>query len=132
MILADTGFLVGAISEDDQYHRRCIEIAATLPPRCITTWPCLTEALYLLGNSFAQEKLQKQIEIGVLHLHEPTREDALRSFQLMRTYADTPMDFADATLVVAAEVTNITRILTFDHHFFAYRIHDTTPFELLL
>lgn len=40
------------------------------------------------------------------------------------------MDFADASLVVAAEVLNITRILTLDRHFFAYRINGKTPFEV--
>jgi len=41
------------------------------------------------------------------------------------------MDFADASLVVAAEVSNITRILTFDGHFYAYRIHNKVPFAVL-
>ncbi len=131
MMLADTCFLVGAISQAVQYHNRCIEIAMTIPARYIAAWSCLTEALYLLGIPPAQEKLQKQIELGILQLYEPTYEDALRAFQLMRIYSYTPTDFANATLVVAAEVLNITGILTFDHHFYAYRIHDTTPFEVL-
>ncbi|HZO91951.1 MAG TPA: hypothetical protein VFB38_26780 [Chthonomonadaceae bacterium] len=67
----------------------------------------------------------------MLNLYEPARQDALRACALMRKYADTPMDFADASLVVAAEVLNLTRILTLDGHFFAYRIHDRTPFEVL-
>jgi hypothetical protein len=131
MILADTGFLVGVISEDDQHHRRSIEIAATIPPRYITTWPCLTEALYLLGIPPAQERLRRQIEAGILHLYEPNHRDALRAFELMRRYADAPMDFADASMVVAAEVLDITRILTFDRHFYAYRINGNTSFEVL-
>ena len=131
MILVDTGFLVGAISEDDQYHRRCIEISATIPPRYITTWSCVTEAMHLLGIPPAQEKLRLQIEAGILLLYETTNADALRACSLMRRYIDAPMDFADASLVVSAEVLNITRILTFDRHFHAYRINDTTPFEVV-
>ncbi len=60
-----------------------------------------------------------------------TQEDATRACQLMRTYADAPMDFADASLVVAAEAVNITRVLTLDGHFYAYRINQKTPFEVL-
>ncbi len=131
MILADTSFVVGAISEDDQYHRRCLEIAAKMPPRYITTWPCITEAVYLIGHPIAQEKLRQQIEQGILTLHVATQEHAIRACELMRQYANFPMDFADASLVVAAEVLNITRILTLDRHFYAYRIHGTTPFEVL-
>lgn len=41
------------------------------------------------------------------------------------------MDFADASLGVAAEALNLTRILTFDRHFYAYQIHGSTPFEVL-
>jgi len=131
MILSDTGFIVAAISQDDQYHERCIEIAAALPPQYLTTWPCLTEAMYLLSDWTAQEKLRRQVEEGVLTLHHPSQEHARRACVLMREYADAPMDFADASLVVAAEVLNITRILTFDSHFSAYRIHGKTPFEVL-
>ena len=131
MILADTGFLVAAISEDDQHHRRSLEISATIPPRYITTWPCVTEAMHLLGIASAQEKLRQQIEIGILRLYAPTHEDALRAFALMRRYADAPMDFADASLVVAAEVLIISRILTFDRHFYVYRINDKTSFEVI-
>jgi hypothetical protein len=49
----------------------------------------------------------------------------------MEQYADTPMDFADASLVVAAEKLGITQILTFDRHFYAYRINGKTPFDVL-
>ena len=130
MILSDTGFLVGAISANDQHHQRCLAISATIAPRYITTWPCITEAMHLLGIPSAQEKLRLQVEAGILGLYEPTHADALRAFALMRRYADTPMDFADASLVVAAEVLHISRILTFDNHFYAYRIHDKTPFDV--
>jgi predicted nucleic acid-binding protein len=68
---------------------------------------------------------------GILRLSAPTYENALRAFALMRRYADAPMDFADASLVVTAEVLNISRILTFDRHFYVYRINDKTSFEVL-
>ena len=41
------------------------------------------------------------------------------------------MDFADASLVVAAETVHISRILTLDRHFYAYRINGSTPFEVI-
>jgi predicted nucleic acid-binding protein len=40
---------------------------------------------------------------------------------LMRDYADTPMDFADASLVAAAETLRQRRVFTVDHHFYVYR-----------
>jgi predicted nucleic acid-binding protein len=41
------------------------------------------------------------------------------------------MDFADASLVIAAEILAVRKILTFDAHFYAYRIHDRFTFEVL-
>jgi predicted nucleic acid-binding protein len=41
------------------------------------------------------------------------------------------MDFADASLVVAAEVTNNKRVFSFDSHFRTYLIHDRIPFEVI-
>ena len=49
----------------------------------------------------------------------------------MRQYADIPMDFADASLVVAAETLGIARIITFDRHFKAYRIDGHKPFNII-
>ncbi len=49
----------------------------------------------------------------------------------LRSYADIPMDFADASLVVAAETLNIRQILSLDHHFYAYRTHGRIPFEVM-
>lgn len=49
----------------------------------------------------------------------------------MEQYADAPMDFADVSLVVAAEKFALTKIWTFDSHFHAYRIHGKTPFNIL-
>lgn len=132
MILYDAGFMVGAINEDDQYHAHCIAALRSVSPRFVTTWPCITEAMYLLRTQSAQEKLRRQIERRMITVHAATQEDAERACALMRKYVDTPMDFADASLVVAAEVLGITRILTLDRHFYAYRVHDSHPFDLVV
>jgi uncharacterized protein len=134
MILCDTGFIVGSLVATDNRHHSCSARLKILREQLVTTWPCVAEAMYLvdsLGGSQAVEGLRRQIETRFLVLVTLNEEDALRSCILMRQYADAPMDFADASLVVAAEVLNITRILTFDAHFFAYRINGKTPFEVL-
>ena len=53
--------------------------------------------------------------------------------QLMRKYADTPMDFADASLVLLAEHLGDGRILSTDQRDFgAYRWKNHKPFTNLL
>jgi len=68
---------------------------------------------------------------GLFALAHLSSDDADHACDLMGRYTDTPMDFADASLVVTAEKTGITRILTFDRHFYAYRINGKTPFDVV-
>jgi len=60
---------------------------------------------------------------------------ASRAFELMDTYADHPMDLADASLVVAAETLKTRRVFTLDRNDFkAYRVrrgHRNVAFEIV-
>lgn len=51
--------------------------------------------------------------------------------KLMDIYSDTPMDFADASLVAAARTDESRRIFTLDSHFYAYLTEDGKPFEVI-
>jgi predicted nucleic acid-binding protein len=57
--------------------------------------------------------------------------DIARIKELMRKYADVPMDFADAALVCVAERERLTRIVTFDRDFDMYRLQRRTRFIVL-
>ena len=63
----------------------------------------------------------------------PSRRESLRRCRvLIETYADLPMDFADATLVTLAEEIDTDLILTTDRRDFeVYRIHGRKLFEVL-
>jgi uncharacterized protein len=53
--------------------------------------------------------------------------------ELIKCYADSPMDMADASLVVLAEELGHGRILTVDFtDFYTYRWRNKNPFELLI
>ena len=130
MMLCDTGFMVAIIGTRDNNHRRAVDALSTIRFPVITTWPCLTEAMHLVGSA-GQVKLIQQIRAGAYTLQTMTLEDALRACDLMLQYVDAPMDFADASLVVAAEKAGVDRILTFDRHFHAYQIKGNIPFEVL-
>jgi predicted nucleic acid-binding protein len=53
--------------------------------------------------------------------------------RLMAKYADTPMDFSDATLVWLAEESGIERVLTLDRRGFqTYRFGRSRRFKLVL
>jgi len=50
---------------------------------------------------------------------------------LMAQYQDSPMDLADASLVAAAEALSLTRVFTFNRHFYAYRKTDGNVLEVV-
>jgi predicted nucleic acid-binding protein len=66
------------------------------------------------------------IRRGVI-LQEITQNDIPRIVELTKKYADLPMDFADATLVVAAEKTGIREIISIDADFDVYRLTGKMP-----
>lgn len=136
MTLCDTGPLVALIDQDDPHHSRCVAALDWLPAGALlTTWPCFTEAMYLLsraGGLRAQDALWSYLTDGLVVLHVPeAAEEWQRMRTLMHQYHDTPMDLADASLVAAAERLGLRRIFTVDSHFRAYRIDGTDAFEVV-
>jgi uncharacterized protein len=100
----------------------------------VTTWPCMTEAIYLLGRDAGwrgQSLLWDMVEKGRLEIHPSTITEARRMHALMEKYQDVPMDLADASLVATAETREMRRVFTLDSHFRAYRANDKEPFEVV-
>ncbi|HEX8450844.1 MAG TPA: hypothetical protein VF647_02040 [Longimicrobium sp.] len=123
------------IDRDDAHHSRCVALLGKLPPGpLLTTWPCFTEAMYLLGRAGgfpAQDVLWGYVSDNLVMLHPPDEAEQDRIRVLMRQYHDTPMDLADASLVSAAERLSLRRIFTVDRHFRAYRINGMHAFDIL-
>lgn len=132
--LTDAGPLVALIDGDDNYHAACTAQIARLPPPMVTTWPCFTEAMYLLygvEGHRGQDQLWHYVESGALVIRETEPTELPRMRALMAKYKDTPMDLADASLVAAAETLGIRRIFTIDSDFVVYRTADKKAFEIV-
>lgn len=118
-VLVDAGPLVAILHRDDQDHALCVDSLKKIRIPLATTWPPLTEAMYLLSFSQkAQDALLQMVERGTLHLLDVGVKDVPRIRALMRKYRGLPMDFADATLVRAAERDGIRRVFTLDRRDF--------------
>lgn len=78
-----------------------------------------------------QRLLWRYITVGTLRLFASTETDLARMAALMDIYADRPMDLADASLVVAAEGQNYTRIFSVDSDFYVYRLADGRALEVV-
>ena len=102
MTLTDTGPLVALLDADDQHHATCVAALHRLPPEpLLTTWVCLTEAMYLLGAVGGyryQAALWDLPASGRLSLHTLTPAEADRIAALMEQYRDTPMDMAISSI----------------------------------
>ena len=133
--LTDTGPLVALVNANDPSHAQAQAALRRLPKRpLLTTWPCLTEAMYLLhqaGGQAAQDVAWGYVIDGLLRLHELTDADCQRMRALMAQYADTPMDLADTSLVVTAERLGLRQIFTLDSDFYIYRLADGSVLEII-
>jgi len=126
LILVDAGPLVALVDADDQHHAKCVAALRALREPLATVWPPLTEAMYLLADlPKAQEAIWEMVERGALQLLPLHAADVSRIRELMRKYADRPMDMADASLLRVAEREGIRRIFTLDRKDFSvYRLHN--------
>ena len=136
MVLVDTGFWLALANRRDQMHARAQELLAELESPLITTWPVMTETCHLLLHRLGidpQLAFLKSYQQGAFQVFALTEEHASRILTLMKKYKDLPMDLADASLVVLAEVTGEGRILSTDQRDFrTYRWKNRKPFCNLL
>ena len=130
-VLVDTGALVALIRARDRYHATVTEFFAHfLAGELITTLPVLTEVLHLLPAQLGPSVIE--LVYGP-RWHVPDAAPGLpRITQLMRKYADRPMDFADASLVWAADETGVRHIVTTDRDFEIYRTRTQERLQLVL
>jgi predicted nucleic acid-binding protein len=124
-VVVDSGFLIGLFDETDPLHRRCREFLKDYRGRFLTTEAVLTEALALLATAQQLRCLDWLADASRAGLLEVNREplDFRAIEKLARKYADQPMDFADASVVLLAMRAGVREILTADRRDFAvYRL----------
>ena len=133
MILIDTGPIVAFFDKDDRHHSLCIEILKDIREPFVTTWPVLTECFYLLNFSWeVQDSLWLFIQRGGIEIYPLEKELLHWCRELMKQYRNLPMDLADATLVVLADVLETPKIFTLDHRDFSiYRFKQRKRFTII-
>ncbi len=105
-ILIDAGPLIALFDKDDKYHAQIKAFIKQGKYRFITTTAVITEVTHMLDfNVDVQiDFFEWMVKDGVV-LQEIAQKDIRRIITLTKKYRDRPMDFADATLVIAAENT---------------------------
>ena len=127
-IVADTGPIVSFLYRDDPDHALVRACLRDHPVALVTTWPVIAEAWHLLLARVGIKPalaLMRWVNANGLRVIAPHEDDAGALLELLERYADHPMDLADATLVLLAERSGITEILTLDRpKFDSYRTRD--------
>ena len=133
--LLDTGPLVAALNRRDPQHQHCAAALAGFSGSLLTTGAVVTEAMYFLGGlpdgAATLVGFLEEAQVGIRDCFEPARLRAAAG--LMKKYADLPMDFADATLVLLADELGAGDILTLDQRGFrTYRFRGSRRFNLVI
>ncbi len=133
-LLIDTGPLVAYLDKADSEHDRIAEVINAFRGTLCTTGAVITEAMHLLKDAtHGPRHLAEFVQAAGVHVFESTRpQQLLSAVSLMEKYSDTPMDFADATLVQLSGEVGTNQIVTLDRRGFrTYRTSKGQSFELL-
>ena len=116
------------------HYRKLLQQAGDELWSLATTWPCVTEASYLL-DAPERYTLLRWVAASGITVFPFAQDDLDDMVALMRRYAESPrteMDLADASLVWLAADSGVTRVMTMDvRDFSRYRLPDGRAFELL-
>jgi predicted nucleic acid-binding protein len=131
-LLLDTGGLVSLLDRSQKRHLEFVGFFETWKKSVVSTEAVLTEATHLLGGVRGGRRACLDFFLsGAAVLVPSTRSTLRRCRELVEKYADLPMDFADATLVVLAEELETNRVLTTDRRDFeVYRISGRKSFRV--
>lgn len=133
--LVDTGPLVAYLDAGDDAHQAVAGAWSTFTGVPVTTAAVITEAMHFLA-AFPEgaKRLAELIVAGRFRVYDLCQPpDLVQAVALMERYRDTPMDFADATLVLLAEALGVVDVLTLDRRGFStYRTRQRRSFRLVL
>ena len=110
-LLVDAGPLIALYKSTDKYHQRAVAFSKACAATLHTTLPVLTEAAHFLDDA-GKLAMIKTVQREAVLLVEISHADFDRMGQVIEKFPGA--DFADASLVIAAERLDITDIVTVD------------------
>jgi hypothetical protein len=131
--ILDTGPWVALIDRSESRHTECVRWLKNFSGTLYSTEAVLTEVLYILNFSITAQCVALDFVLESVVEIVPSSADSLnKTKNLMKKYADLPMDFADATIVCLAAETGMQNIVTFDRKDFAiYKLPKKKGFTII-
>jgi uncharacterized protein len=122
-ILIDAGPLIALFDTSERRHKPMKAFLKKHTYRYVSTIAVFTEVSHMLDFSVhAQRDFYEWVMCKGVFISDINQNDMPRLVELTGKYADLPMDFADATLVITAEKTGIRQIISLDKDFNIYRL----------
>jgi predicted nucleic acid-binding protein len=128
--IADAGLIVAYFDKADASHDWAISVFSAVE-NFSTCEAVLAEACARMEYAGGEQQTVIQlVSNGILTVEFSAQSNIVRIQRLMEKYADRPMDFADACLVVMTEEFTNPMLFTLDADFKFYRRHgrDAIPF----
>jgi predicted nucleic acid-binding protein len=134
-MLVDSSFLYALSDRSDKNHLAAVQFLASLGANWIVPSTVLPELCYLLQSRISYRAMRDfagLLAADQVPLVDIKPEAWLRVSELLARYADSRLDFVDATIIAMAELLDLTQIATFDRrHFRVIRPRHCPAFELL-
>ena len=122
-VLIDAGPFIALFDSSDNYHTAMKAFLKANFYRYVSTLAVFAEVSHMLAfNQKAQRGFYEWVIYKGVIISDINQHDMPRLLELTDKYADLPMDFADATLVITAEKTGIREIVSLDKDFDIYRL----------
>lgn len=135
MLLVDTNVWLAAGDVRSARHRECASLLGRHAGSLGAPAPVVAETGWLLldrAGPTAQEAFVAMVATGHLAVVDLTATDWTRVLDLVRDYADLPLDLIDASLVAVAERVGEAQLATLDHRDFrVVRPRHGEAFELV-
>jgi uncharacterized protein len=120
-VILDTGPLVAWFCPQDAHNSWARRVFAELAPGSIICEAVLTEVCHLVAKEgIAHSRVIESAAVGRL-ISVSLSSEFSSIVNLLKCYADSPMDFADACVVRLAELHPLARVCTLDSQFSYFR-----------
>lgn len=131
-VIVDTGAIVAYLHRGDAWHAAVTRFFKGWRGEVVTTWPVITEAMYLCESRAARVSVLQWIQRD-LTIHAQDANDAAIIERYLKKYSDRSPDLADLSLLALAERTGILEIVTVDvADFGIYRLANGRRLDNLL
>ena len=129
----DTGPWVALIDRSEARHAECVQWLKNFSGSLYSTEAVLTEVIYLLNFSTkAQCAAIDFVLKAVVEIVPASIESLRKAKNLMKKYADLPMDYADASIVCLATETGMQNVVTFEErNFTIYKLPKKKGFKIM-